>query len=273
MSESEKYPRLVYKYRSWNDENHRNILLKNQLFLASPKDFNDPFDCRIPINYLLLNTPDKISQYATEYTIRQFDRLTELGVNLEDHIKFIEDRLSNEISEIQQENEYRHFKEQDERYGVLSLSKKWDNILMWSHYGDFHKGFCIGLWEEKLRNSKFVGKGGPVIYNDNDDYPEISPLNEQNNLEKSFIETHYKSKDWHYEEEYRLTRLFYPNYPNLSDRIIEVGDDFFAEIILGIQIPKEHKEEIMIIAKNKSIPVYQAVKVPMKFLIERIEIN
>jgi hypothetical protein len=31
------------------------------------------------------------------------------------------------------------------RYGALCFSRTWDNILMWSHYGDKHKGICLGV--------------------------------------------------------------------------------------------------------------------------------
>ena len=34
---------------------------------------------------------------------------------------------------------------------------------MWSHYGDFHRGYCIGFDEEKLRNTGFFGKGGKMF--------------------------------------------------------------------------------------------------------------
>ncbi|MBL7103181.1 MAG: DUF2971 domain-containing protein [Bacteroidales bacterium] len=40
------------------------------------------------------------------------------------------------------------FKKQNDHYGILSLSAKWDNILIWGHYAEKHKGFCIGFNEE-----------------------------------------------------------------------------------------------------------------------------
>ena len=60
MSKPDDYPEIIYKYRNWKGKNHKDILLKNNLFMASPEYFNDPFDCRIPINYRLLNTPEKM---------------------------------------------------------------------------------------------------------------------------------------------------------------------------------------------------------------------
>jgi len=272
MNDTGKYPEKLYKYRSWADENHRNVLLKNQLFLASPKDFNDPFDCRIPTNFHLLDSPEKIKQYADEYTIRQFKALTEAGIDIEKHFKTTEDKLK-DIDKLQHEHEKMLYGEQDKRYGILSLSLRWDSILMWSHYSDFHKGYCVGFWEEKLRNSGLIGAGGPVIYNTDDNYPLITPLNEQEHLEKSFIETHYKAKDWSYEKEFRLTRNFYQQYPTISDRIIQIPDDFFVEIIIGVQATEDTKEQLKLIAKSKNIPIYQATKVPFKFLIDRVDLR
>jgi len=31
------------------------------------------------------------------------------------------------------------------KYGVLCFSRRWNNILMWSHYADGHKGICLGF--------------------------------------------------------------------------------------------------------------------------------
>lgn len=33
----------------------------------------------------------------------------------------------------------------NENYGVLCLSREWNNPLLWSHYADKHKGICLGL--------------------------------------------------------------------------------------------------------------------------------
>jgi hypothetical protein len=36
-------------------------------------------------------------------------------------------------------------KEVVEKYSVLCYSRSWNNVLMWSHYGDRHKGICLGF--------------------------------------------------------------------------------------------------------------------------------
>lgn len=52
-----------------------------------------------------------------------------------------------------------------EVHGALCFSRSWNNILMWSHYGDRHKGICLGFdvpkkWTNEVRyvgNVQLVG--------------------------------------------------------------------------------------------------------------------
>ena len=141
------------------------------------------------------------------------------------------------------------FNAQNDDYAILSLSGRWDSIAMWSHYGDQHKGYCVGFYEEKMRNSKIFGMGGPVHYNKNDGFPLIRPY--EWGMEKLFKMSHTKAKEWKYEKEYRLTDLLNRE---------------------GLMTPQNHKQEILKIASKKSIKVYQTEKVPFKFKIKRTRI-
>ncbi|WP_214826490.1 DUF2971 domain-containing protein [Chryseobacterium sp. ISL-6] len=48
-------------------------------------------------------------------------------------------------------NHYEKYVENVNRnFGIYSLTTKNSNLLMWSHYGNSHKGFCIGFNTEKL---------------------------------------------------------------------------------------------------------------------------
>jgi hypothetical protein len=264
----EDYPEIIYKYRNWTGEFNKNVLLKNQLYLSAPKDFNDPFDCRILENWSLLNTPEKIAEYVDGVLNRHMKKLIAEGYDIDAERKRITEKVSDHKT-IQKEEEELLFKQQDIRYGILSLSARWDSILMWSHYADFHKGYCIGFFEEKMRNSELFGKGGPVSYSTK--FPEISPL--ETNIEaKSFLETHSKANDWDYEKEYRLMKLFYPNPPSDKDRIVTITDDCISEVIIGLCTPEDHKKEIVDLCKKRGIRVFTTYKVPFEFKIERVEI-
>jgi len=272
MEKPEGYPDIVYKYRDWNNGFHKNILLNDELYLASPRDFNDPFDCRIAENFFLLETEEDVKDYIDKATIKHFEYLNEQNIDLPKAISDLEKRLADRKT-FQKENEQLLFERQDMHYGILSLSCRWNSILMWSHYAASHTGFCVGFHEEKLRNSGLFGKGGPVLYNTS--FPEMKPTPDKTPAtvaEKAFIETHTKSEDWTYEEEYRLVTTIFPKVPEPFERIVRIPDDFFAEVILGINMNDDNKRELIKLCQMKKIPICQAEKVPFKFDIKKVPI-
>lgn len=258
-----KLPKTVYKYRSWGNEFHQKVLTENQLFLASPKDFNDPFDCRVSRNFNLLNTDEKKLEYVEKLILKHSKTIKARGYNLDKEKKRMLDELNGDISIVQKRDNSVVFSLQDDHVGVLSLSARYDSILMWSHYADYHKGFCIGFNEKKLRESNLFGMGGMVAYDK--DFPEIDPRDDS--MGKAFVQTHSKSCEWDYEQEYRLTKYFYPDLPNNENRIVSFPDHFIENFVLGIRICDSDKKEIKKIAKKKNIPVFQAKQIPFQFKI------
>ena len=264
MQSDNKYPLKVYKYRSWSDEYHRNLLLKNRLFFTSPKDFNDPYDYKIPYDFSLLDTEEKIEAYLAKKKIESASHFP--AKDLEQLLINFGQRLRNELPQVQEHFNSLYFDGGDKHYGVLSLSERWNSILMWSHYADFHKGYCVGFWEEKLRNT-FIATGGRVMYPLENNFPRLSPIG--NFLENMIQESHVKSSDWKYEQEYRLAKVFYPEVPTTEDRIQEFPNDFISEIIIGISASEKARTELIEIGKTKGVEVYQSIKRPFKFEMDR----
>lgn len=263
---------IVYKYRDWQDCYHRNILLDNQLYLASPKDFNDPFDCRINQNFKLLSEQEE-KDYINELCIKGFEESEKRGKDFKVVIRDFEKRF-NRKAEFQKYADDLKFEAQDQYYAIFSCSLRWNSILMWSHYARNHTGFCVGFYAEKLKESRLFGKLGDVKYQDS--FPEIKPRvakKDDTMMLNSFIETHTKAEDWQYEKEYRFMFSQYPKILTLEDRIKRIPDDFFAEVILGIYIDPVHKRDIIAICKKKNIPLYQAKKKDFKFEMDRDKIE
>lgn len=265
---NENYPPIIYKYRCWNHEFHKKILTDGEVYLSSPRHFNDPFDFGIVQNFLTLDTPEKIERYVDEGMVKHKGFLLKKGYDLQKEREFQINRLQN-IEAYQQEYEKLNSEAVNRSYGVLSLSGRWDSILMWSHYADFHKGFNIGYNESKMRNSGLFGKGGPIMYSD--EYPHLDAFT-IHTIESSFQQTHFKSKEWEYEEEYRLSKLFFPKPPTEADRTIKVPFEFVEEINFGIKISPEHQAEILKLANDLDIKVFQTEKVPFKFKLTRNQI-
>ncbi|MFV8443067.1 DUF2971 domain-containing protein [Flavobacterium sp. LB2P44] len=254
-------PKTIYKYRDWSCENHRKILNSNEIYLASPGTFNDPFDCKISTHYLSLDTPEKISSYIQK---KQEESETELTENFIETLKY---RLTN-IQEYWDMFEAFELSTFDQNHGIISLSSRWNSILMWSHYANLHKGFCVGFNEEKMRTSGHFGFGGSVIYSD--DFPIINPL--EVDEKTPFLQLQYKAKDWKYEEEYRLNKLFFPEIPTDDDRKIILNEGIIEEVIVGMNSSREDTEEIVKICKRKNIKVYGASREPYKFGMVRYEL-
>jgi hypothetical protein len=82
-------------------------------------------------------------------------------------------------------------------------------------------------------------------------------------------ESHVKSNDWKYEEEYRLAKIFYPEIPTIEDRIQQFPDDFISEIVIGLSASEKTRKELVEIGKIKNVQVYQTTKKPFKFEIDR----
>jgi len=268
-----QYPEKVYKYRDWTNLYHRRILNDNEVYMSSPKMFNDPFDCRITTNFLTLNTFEEKKKYL-DYLFKrhQFD------VDLSDLEKerVYKERLEEFVDDIQgfqDRADKMSIEWQDDVFGILSLSCVWDNLLMWSHYGNNHTGVCIGFHEEKLRSSGLFGNGGKVLYNSA--YPEIHPNQEIDEDEitrarRYFSMTHVKAEDWKYEEEYRLMTTYPHRNVSTDERKVNLANDFYAEIVLGCDFPNEDVAKMIEFGKQKQIPVYQGEKVPFQFKLKRI---
>lgn len=101
--------------------------------------------------------------------------------------------------------------------GITCFSETYDNPLMWSHYTNKHKGFCVEYDIDMLikNNPKTAGQLLPVIYLDNRpifDKNMISAINIKSgkpviaeDANKYFTKVLVtKAKMWKYEKEWRL---------------------------------------------------------------------
>ena len=226
----------AYKFRSWDKKYHKELLTKKEIYFPSTIKFNDPFDCKIPLRYDLV---------SDEYLRKYFRGLMSKMNNL-----FIEPKLTEIIeSTIKKvKNPIAHQKlivEKglliENKYGIFSLTKDYKHTLLWSHYANSHKGFCVEFELEKLENyflNLFIKDSVMVellFVEYFADMPIITPSNIHN--EEAF-ELKYKSKVWDYEDEIRLVLNGKTNcgiiYP----------EECITKIILGCEMQQKHIDEI-----------------------------
>lgn len=236
-----EYPNVLYKYRSWNDINHRKILLENSVFLSSPSGFEDIKDCNVPESFPsdkdeLYNAFYKKSKTENILYTRQQHRAFVRKWCIESPLADINKR---EILIEQFNNEFNN------RFGVLSLTANPCNDEMWEKYGDNHKGICIGLDSSKLFSA--VGGGGQVTYVEN--LPVIDFFNDdfETRHVKNIL---YKKSQWDFEQEYRLHKMWTYEV-SIDDRNVQLPENCIIEVILGRYMDMSSKTEVINVIKLK----------------------
>lgn len=171
---------LLYKYRGDN-ENTEKIFIEHTLWFEHPNKFNDPFDCWTNIQSVDYEGISKIiEQIQMPDALRN---LCEQGIP-----QYTKEMHKNGIDIV------------FNRIGICCFSKKCNQILMWSHYADYHKGICLQF--DILEDPSFFNFIFPVTYVDA--MPEFHyPTDFINMLDKTIKP---KSDLWKYEEEVRVVK-------------------------------------------------------------------
>lgn len=264
----DNHPSIIYKYRNWKDDFHKDLLRKKELFMAPPSWLNDPFDCRIYENHLkFVNNPEQKEKYISDSLFNSSKYLKENNISELQAREILSQRLKDTLH-YQIRSEVIAQEIDDKRIGITCFSEKWNSMLMWSHYANDHKGYCIGFDEKKMRYSQLFGKIKRVKYSNK--YPELDPLNKEAKSDE--IKYFYKSEDWKYESEIRAINLFFDYEPPEPNRIITLDDNYIKEVIIGLNTPEEHRKEIIKVAQQKGIEIWQTIKADFEFKIERYKL-
>lgn len=91
--------------------------------------------------------------------------------------------------------------------GIFSLSKLFNDELLWAYYADSHSGFCIGYDFEKLSELRKITASFEIAYAEK--RPELKFETIVNNNENCVVDllkitTGTKSKRWAHEQEFRI---------------------------------------------------------------------
>jgi hypothetical protein len=204
--------KLIYKYREFN-ENTDKIIINSELYFASHTSFNDPFDCNMEFRKINSYTEKEFQEYCKKKNITSTSK--------EDVLCKLKRKLIDAKAQV----------------GILCMSKKKNNILMWSHYTNQHKGLCFGF------EYGFYDKP-PITYTymkypKNNEYSLISYLKPPvEEIKRIFIT---KSKHWKYEKEVRLLDLKGGNTTGTK----RFKKEYLKEIIFGAKADETDIKKII----------------------------
>jgi hypothetical protein len=244
----EGIPDILYKYRTIS-ENTFDILQYNRVYLPSPDQFNDPFDCAIPFKY----KPEDLTEENVYIKLRQLGRQIWPEISEEElEAKCYERQKSGAFESGEYwkaEHEYT-LKELNRRFGVLSLTYNPTHQLMWSHYTDSHKGICVGFDKFKLYKS-LNGTLGRVIYSESNEFPTLGLFDESDRYLIQLLFT--KSNVWKYEDEFRLV------VSGGSRKIFKLISGCINTVYLGCKISDRDAQTVLDILRTNqpTVRVFQ----------------
>jgi len=257
-----KRPSTLYKYRSCDNNFHLNLLKKRQIYFAAPNEFNDPFDGRIPTRGDLvtyeeclewnLNTINIVHSDKDQNEVRKYAKIVTDAKQL-----MHPDKLNKESEE--------QLDGWTNRIGLISLSEEPDNILLWSHYGNNHQGFSVGLDTNSLIEDYDFDFIEAINYQS--EYPLISGLEPTN--EQFYKKFFYKSSLWEYEREWRVSKN------HIGNRVCTLMPESFVEIVFGCKSRDKDIEKLMKIgAKNlgNHVRYFKAEKAEGRFELKLTEL-
>jgi Protein of unknown function (DUF2971). len=243
-------PRFLYKYRTSLQmdsplvDRHRDLIVRSQLFLASPARFNDPYDMSVQV---------VLGGNASEVRKTFDDILKERGVPWQARQKELKQLMRNGIGKIDVQRTYNQMVA---AAGVYSFAGDPLSILMWAHYGENHRGFCFQF--DVAQDVTTFASAQRVEYSD--DYPVLSWVGLNGGTEKIETVLLRKFSGWSYEKEHRIVM------PASAGHYVDIRPDALTGIIIGCQAPEEsvvHLNQLLAERSAANLPlprVYRAVK-------------
>jgi Protein of unknown function (DUF2971) len=137
----------------------------------------------------------------------------------------------------------------NENLGMLCLTEKPDSLLMWAHYADYHRGAVIEFDETHEFFNRRVSSEDDFRHFRKVMYTENRPnlfLNEFSAVDFFY----FKSKEWDYEEEWRLIIPLKDcsdrstNGAGLPTCLFAVPPSCITAVAVGVRMPESQKFEL-----------------------------
>lgn len=256
-----KFPDTLYKYRDADNPLHIQALREKYIFVSSPLEFNDPFDCKMPMDFESVAEDSHLQMlFAQKLAILSNVESAKISEYINKVLQ--SGNLKNKafLKTLEQEQ----VKSMAMDLGVFCLSKEPNNLLLWSHYANSHKGFCVGYNPKIILEILGYPTLGPVNYCNI--YPLLSAVEDP--VKTSYTQVFNKSIDWYYEKEYRYVKS------NGANKKYDISQDAIAEIYLGCMISDEN-ETIIKSIRDSNFPkakLYKYEKSKNRFEMEFNEV-
>ena len=275
-------PKRIYKYRR-DSKYSRENLKTDTVWMASPDAYNDPYDCSFTVAEDQDVTALKKS-LATEFAKIYKLRGDEATDQVESAIRSGKDPLvalaeqSAEINGVkpgsnpQQMAEFISLMAPKMIGDTVSVLRQWrrstkicsfskvnDSILMWGHYAQDHKGFCVEYAlqplqpDHALRRTLYPVIYSPMLYDLTSFAEKLVGSNRQDfNPSSPLLGVLHKFNGWKYEAEWRAVSY---TQGIAADHNWSVPTP--SRVFLGATMEAHNAKEVVAICESRGIGVRQ----------------
>jgi Protein of unknown function (DUF2971) len=247
-------PQILFKYQKIDKYSLQNLETRS-IYFNAPSHFNDLFDCTISARFLeptaevleamretyiheSKDYPLASSQFA-EYSLEQLKEFLFRGA-ANSFEREREDFLNNN--------------------GVSCFSEVHDDLLMWGHYGDSYKGFCL----EYRTGYDPLTRLRKVKYEERIPKIDLAPFVVEADAEQLLDLYCTKSRAWEYEREWRAIHW------HAGTSYYQGNPWAIRAVYLGPRISDEDRERVRLAlsAANPTAECWQGRKSEEEFKIE-----
>lgn len=231
-------PETVYKYRRWNNEEHKRLLTHSELMFEMP--FN--MDVGTELKYKIASL--KGQQLLAFYQ----DKVTRLPQNLNKSERFKKAFAEFRISDFKDSSKVQKaveelVREMNDTFGALCLGDSRNNKYLWDHYGSSGHGFCVGIDPGRVVTDLSFFGGTMHYYPPGEEptmrFPSINPQTYSDDLLNVILSLPERLEP---EGEYRIAKL--------NSGPIAVSKEAIVEVIIGYAMGNDQLIELVNIASQ-----------------------
>jgi len=224
------------------------VLTEGTIKFSDPFSFNDPFDCQ----------PVVLPATVAGYSAKRPDIEAALGhVALSPAKRHLANqRVNNRLGSYMREGGLLKDMMGSMNVSICCLSSDPSNILMWSHYAEFHSGFVVEFRVPLTKETSFLKEARlcplPVRYTDDRPVLDVCDVDlEPAKLLDTVILS--KARQWEYEKEHRVIRRGgsseFPNYEG----------SMLTSVIAGCKADDERMAQLLSAVKAASLRIGRRV--------------
>jgi len=234
-------PQHIYRYQPDRDD-RRNSLGNDKIWLSSPDKYNDPYDCEFMLSDA--NVEAEAHKRLEKNFTGANPALLAIGKSKASQV------VTEKLSEV---------KKWKQLCKVCCFNEDPSSMLMWGHYADNHRGFCIEYDLECPKAAQFRHKLYPVVYSDKP--YDLTPWAKSlvNGSSSGVFNPHgpilalvHKFSGWEYEREWRVISVLPAIEPD-HDRTVPTA----TRVFVGSKMEMANKQAFRAICEPKGVEVLE----------------